>query len=446
MNLTGLFPEIYRYKAQDAGRVRLVSGLAAALAVCAAAGYSVYETTASWQDYFLAVTSMQFNMLVFYGTLCAAKSVTQEKAERTWDFQRLTPLSSFALAGGKFLGAPVYAWFLFACMVPASLLPPLLSSSVYWEFFSRYALGLSCALLAMAVGLLASAYDDTGGSGMGHLSGPLVGLVGLGVLNFSFRLSAGWGETYEPKLSYFGASFGGADGVLFLRASFLAFAGWAFLSARYRLGRDLLERKRAWRLPAFLLFLALYAAGFEHGGALRGNSPLSALLLPLLAAYIASFLSPERREYWRRWLRGGDPARRFDDTPEWIKASAAILLIAALLCLVYVLGIPATDKHTWRAYLVLPLFLLRDLMFLQWCRFTASRRPEMMALAYLALAYLLPMIVMAPTGLNGLLQYFVPYIRETGGLPANLAGPLAQAVAMGYILKRKTAEVLDGKN
>lgn len=438
--LTELFPEIFRYKAQDAGRVRLVSGLAAALAVCAAAGYSVWKTTASWQDYLSVVTNMQFNMLVFYGTLCAAKSVTQEKAERTWDFQRLTPLSSFELAGGKFLGAPVYAWFLFACLAPASLLPPLASAATHWSFFCRYALGLSCALLSMAVGLLASAYDDTGGSGMGHMSGPLVGIVGTGLLNSSFRAA----ESFS-QVTYFGAELNPEYSVLFIAGSFLAFAAWAFLGARYRIGRDLLERKRAWRLPAFLFFLALYAAGFEHAAALRGNTPVSALLLPVLCAYIAAFLSTERREYWRRWLRVGDPARRLDDTPEWIKAAAAVLVIAALLCLVYALAIPAAGKVIWRIYLILPLFLLRDLLFLQWCRFSASRRPEMMALAYIALAYFLPMIVMAPTGLNDWLPYFVPYAREGSGLLANLAGPVAQVALMLYVLADKVKDVLGGE-
>lgn len=441
--LSDLFPEIYRYKAQDAGRVRLLSGLAAALAVCGAAGYSVAKTTASWPDYLRAITAMQFNMLVFYGTLCTGKSVTQEKSERTWDFQRLTPLSSLELAAGKLLGAPVFAWFLFACMLPAALLPLPVSYEAFGLFFSRFTLGLSCALLFMAAGLLASAYDDTGGSGLGHLSGPLVGLAGIGVLNSSFRYADSLGKPYEPLITFYGTQFGPVAGVLFLAGSFLAFAAWAFLGARYRIGRDLLERRRAWRLPAFLLFLAWYAAGFEHAGAGRGVAPLAALLLPALAAYMAAFLSCERREYWRRWLRGGDPARRLDDTPEWIKGSAAVFVIGALLWLAY--GLQPGWKAYQRLYFILPLFLLRDLMFLQWCRFSGSRRPEMMALAYLALAYFLPLMVFGPTGLSAWLPLIVPYVRETSGFMWNIAGPLAQAAAMGAVLFSRARSALGGR-
>ncbi|MBI4351300.1 MAG: hypothetical protein HY550_07670 [Elusimicrobia bacterium] len=440
--LTERFPEIFRYRAQETGRVKLVSSLAAALALCAATGYSVYGTTASWGDYLSVLTFMQFNMLAFYGALCTARAVTQERAERTWDFQRLTPLSSFGIAAGKFLGAPVFPWFLFACLLPAELLCLLFSPGVYGDLLCRYALGLSVALLSMAVGLLASSYDDTGGSGMGHLSGPLIGLAGAGALNTAFRYSDSLARPYYQPVTFYGSQLGPVSGVAFLTASFLAFAAWAFLGARYRIGRDLLEKRRAWRLPAFLVFLAWYTAGLEQGSSRTGVPPLTALLLPALGVYIAAFLSCERREYWRRWLAAEEPARRLDDSPAWLKGGAAMLVIAAALFLVYGLDAPGEGRIYGRIYLILPLFLLRDLLFLQWCRFSAGRRPEMMALAYLALAYLLPLIMLGPTKMTGFLPLFVPYTNGDLGAAANLAGPLAQVLLMGYFLRAKIRAAL----
>lgn len=443
--LTDLFPEIYRYRAQEAGRVKLLSSLAAAAALCAALGYSVARTTASWGSYLSAVTFLQFNMLAFYGAVCTARCVTQERAERTWDFQRLTPLSSFEIAAGKFLGAPVFAWFLFACLLPAALLSLAFSPSVYGDFLSRYALGLSVALLSMAVGLLASAYDETGGSGMGHLSGPLIGLAGATTLNSAFRYADSMGRPLPQLVSFYGLDLGPVASVLFLAATFLAFGGWAFLGARYRVGRDLLERKRAWRLPAFLVFLAWYITGFEHAAPRSGSLPLTALILPGLTVYIASFLSCERREYWRRWLVGENPERRLDDTPAWLKGVVPMLAIALVLWFVYAPGAPEGVKVQGRLYLLLPLFLLRDLLFLQWCRFSASRRPEMMALAYLALAYALPLIILLPTRMTGILPAFVPYANSGLGAAANLAGPLAQVLVMGYFLRAKIKTALAEK-
>jgi|GEM_PF-2818815 len=446
MSLMDKFPEIFRYRAQEAGRVRLISGLAAALALSAATGYAVFKTTRSWADYLSAVTFMQFNMLVFYGAVCTARSVTQERAERTWDFQRLTPRSSFEIGAGKFLGAPVFPWFLFACLLPAALLALIASPEIFTSFFSRYSLGLSVALLATAVGLLASAYDETGGSGMGHLSGPIIGLFGAAFLNASFRYSKTLGQPFQELVTFYWLKLGPVSSLLFLAASFLAFAACAFLGARYRIGRDLLERRRAWRLPAFLVFLAWYVAGFEHVSAAAGALPLQALILPVITVYIASFLSSERREYWRRWLAGEDRARRLDDAPAWLKGGLSLAAIAAVLYLAYGIGAPDAVTAYSRFYLILPLFLLRDLMFLQWCRFSASRKPEMMALAYLALVYVLPAIMLGPTKMTRFLPVFVPYPNPELGLAANLAGPLVQALAMGYVLRGKIMEAMKQRN
>ncbi len=443
MNLEDLFPEIYRYRAQETSRVKLISGLAAALAVCAAAAYAVAHTTGSWKDYLSAVTFMQFNMLVFYGAICAAKAVTQERAERTWDFQRLTPLSSFELAAGKFLGAPVFPWFLFACMLPAALAALLLApGQTAWLFAGRFALGLSCALFAMAAGLLASAYDDTGGSGMGHLAGPLVGLAGIGALNAAFRYLKGWSAANSQPIPFYGFQLGEAQGALFLTATFLAFGAWAFLGARYRIGRDLLERRRLWRLPAFLFFLAWYVAGFcLPQDARTGGDLLAALVMPAMAAYMAAFLSCERREYWRRWLARENAARRLDQAPAWLKGSAAILAIAVVLGLCSSGGVFSAEKSSNRYFLLFPLFMLRDFFFLQWCRFSASRRPEMMALAYLALAYALPGIMLSTANMKGLLPFFIPSAQAGMNALANLAGPLAQALVMGWLLYKKVRQV-----
>ena len=443
MNMEDLFPEIYRYRAQETGRVKLISGLAAALAVCAATAYAVAHTTRSWKDYLSAITFMQFNMLVFYGAICAAKAVTQEKAERTWDFQRLTPRSSFELAAGKFLGAPVFPWFLFACMLPAALLAVCLAPwETGWLFSSRFAIGLSCALFAMAAGLLASAYDDTGGSGLGHLAGPLVGLAGIGALNAVFRYLKGWSIANSQPIPFYGYNLGEAQGALFLTATFLVFGAWAFLGARYRIGRDLLERRKLWRLPAFLAFLAWYVAGFcfplDSAG---GGGLLPALLLPGLAAYIAAFLSSERREYWRRWLARENAARRADQAPAWLKGSASVLVIAAVFICCSIGGIIGADGLTGRYLLLFPLFMLRDLFFLQWCRFSASRRPEMMALAYLALAYALPGIMLSTAKMPGLLPFFIPSAQAGMNVFANLAGPLVQTLVTGWLLFKKIRQV-----
>jgi hypothetical protein len=85
--------------------------------------------------------------------------------------------------------------------------------------------------------------------------------------------------------------------------------------------------------------------------------------------------------------------------------------------------------------------MLRDFFFLQWCRFSASRRPEIMALAYLALAYALPGIMLSSAKMLELLPLFVPYAPAGFSVFANLAGPLVQVLVMGWLLFRKVRQV-----
>ena len=73
-------------------------------------------------------------------------------------------------------------------------------------------------------------------------------------------------------------------------------------------------------------------------------------------------------------------------------------------------------------------------------------RGAVMALACLALAYALPMIILLPTKMTRLLAAFVPYANYGIGAAANLAGPLAQVLIMGYLLRVKIKAVLEERN
>ena len=124
-----------------------------------------------------------------------------------------------------------------------------------------------------------------------------------------------------------------------------------------------------------------------------------------------------------------------------VKGSASVLVIAAVFICCSIGGIIGADGLTGRYLLLFPLFMLRDLFFLQWCRFSASRRPEMMALAYLALAYALPGIMLSTAKMPGLLPFFIPSAQAGMNVFANLAGPLVQTLVTGWLLFKKIRQV-----
>ena len=99
----------------------------------------------------------------------------------------------------------------------------------------------------------------------------------------------------------------------------------------------------------------------------------------------------------------------------------------------------AGPKHELRMFCSLigmPLFLLRDLMFIQWCRFTKSRRPEVMALTYLFLSYVLPWIVFVSTKNAEQAYLFGPFYGKSAAL-WHVAPAVFQAAVMSMIATKR---------
>jgi hypothetical protein len=89
--------------------------------------------------------------------------------------------------------------------------------------------------------------------------------------------------------------------------------------------------------------------------------------------------------------------------------------------------------------ILLCLFALRDLFFLQWCRLKVRKNPEIVAVVYFALAYGLPVMI---TGISreGQLNYlFSAMTNKDVGFIVNVLPGLAQAALAGFVLIRAAA-------
>src|SRR5262249_4085616 len=154
------------------------------------------------------------------GTARVAGSVINERAERTWDLQRLTPQSSVELAGGKVLGAPLFAYFLSACFLPWTLIGYATSAGAAGGLFWPFALLACAALLCLGLGLLVSAYaDQTLVGGSPTTAAALIGFGGLQAAFGIASLLAG-----HESAPYFGRA---VPVKLLVAASFAAFGLWA---------------------------------------------------------------------------------------------------------------------------------------------------------------------------------------------------------------------------
>jgi hypothetical protein len=411
-------PELYRSWITECAPARLALGAATTLGLG-----GVYWGTASWSDkdpgktLFLFAFWTQVATLVVYGAIRVSASIAEERDAKTWDLQRLTPLTSGELALGKLLGAPLYAAILAALMLPWTLCGAFLSPEIGGKAAFVFVQLAATAFFAWSAALTASSYSDVSKGGSSATAGAIIGLASL------YTLGPVLGGRPDDALTYFGARWPVA---LWLPLATASFGLWAFLAAKWRVGRDLLEPPRFWRLPAFLVFLLAFVLGFDK------SSASFALIWPAGAVLMAALACPAGPEAWRRW-RAASGAEKLDRTPVWITGAATCA--AAALALTALGGGPSPGQGAdlaavyRRLPLLLALYLIRDAAFVQMCRFTKSRRPEAMAVVFLGLAYLLPSIMLTAAKSTALLCLFMPVVEPTIGWVPNLFPAVAWAAA-----------------
>ncbi|MDD5302873.1 MAG: hypothetical protein PHS14_07145 [Elusimicrobia bacterium] len=424
--LSRRFPEIYRCLLTECSSARLALGAGTSLALGAA-----FWSAAGWDRdpgkmLFLYAFWTQVATFIVYGSIRASASIADEREAKTWDLQRLTPLTSGDIAAGKLLGAPVYAAFLAALLMPWALVGALRSQGVGAGVAFIYLQFAATAFLALSLALLSSAYSDLSRGGSAATAGTLIGLGSLYTLAPALVKAPS-----DAGIVYFGLNI---PNVLWMPLATAGFGAWAFAAAKWRVGRDLLEPARFWRFPAFLLYLIFFLLGFEKASA------YFALLLPAAATVMTALAEPTTPEAWRRWLAASDWGDRIDRTPSWI--SGAAVCVAAALFISLIPAMPGLAPYR-RLPLVLSLFLVRDAAFIQACRFTKSRRPEILAVVFLSLAYLVPLILLSAANMKVLLYAFMPLVGSDVSAWVNvipgLIGALASVSALAFVSGRSTS-------
>jgi hypothetical protein len=421
------FPEIYRCLITECSQARLALGAGTTLALGAA-----FWSAAGWDRdpgrmLFYYAFWTQVMIFIVYGSIRAGSVIADEREAKTWDLQRLTPLSSGDIAAGKLLGAPVYAAFLAALLLPWALAGAMRSQTIGAGLGLIYLQFAATAFLALSLALLSSAYSDLSRGGSATTAGAMIGLGSLYTLA-PVLAKHGLHET----IVYFGVTM---PYVMWMPLATAGFGTWAFAAAKWRVGRDLLEPARFWRFPAFLLYLIGFVLGFEKASA------YFALLLPAAATYVVALAEPATPEAWRRWLASLDWGDRINRTPSWISGVAVCLIAAVFIRLVP--AMPGLEPFR-RLPLVLSFFLIRDMAFIQACRFTKSRRPEILAVVFLGLAYLLPSILLSAANARVLLYAFMPVVgRDVSAWENALPGFLwaaASLAALAFVSRRSAAK------
>ena len=374
--------------------------------------------------FFQWLLGIQAVLVTFWSLAACAQGVLGERDRKTWDFQRTTRLTSGEMVIGKLLGEPVLAYFILACSLPVSLIAGAAGGVSASALFSMYAVLIANALFLGLGGLWLSTMLEGRSRGL-FVIGAL-GLAAFSGLSIPFRLTQFPGlAAFSPYMamgSYLGG-FGGprlesptvfGQSVPWAVMSLLlyfCFGAWLALLLVRNIKRDYpdirpLSRWQALGFAAFLNFIIYALFRPEMGGTAvistaHDLAELAVILngVILFVVGLATLTPRERlKVWWRQRAAGAADIFSEEGLPwPWITLSAAAaygLLVWGLLTWRHALVFDSDSlKTAGVALLAVLIFVIRDVLFLEWCMLTRLRQPVMKGLLYLGLYYTATLVV-----------------------------------------------------
>ncbi len=422
-------------------RLALAGSIVAALSLVVGYALSQANSTGWGSAYLVAVLYAQILTLYIGGGVACSRAISQEREQNTFDYQRVTQLSSLEIAFGKLFGAPAISYFATFCMFPAAVVGHVAAEIPIGRLLIAYVLIFAGAIAIHSVTLLVSLCTTKTAGGISAVWG--VGLIfvfflissvsqasrmflELGSLGpnvaVEFALHGSW-HVEAPTAPIMGHAYPGSGwtDVFFgiplhhmpvLLVLYLTFAAWCLLPLARNLKRDpaLLELLSPAQSVGLLAYINLILVGFyiPNGPSIPSWRPYGEqfvfsffLMVNLALLYCLGLALLRNREQSRRLAH-----RRGANGLDWREAAwpAAYILAGAACAAVLFLarfGRPsgaANDLDPRFAVFVSVLLLatlLRDLCFLQWMNLRRSKRPLMTGIILLWVFYFCGGILLA---------------------------------------------------
>lgn len=418
-------------------RIQLRPGRAAAAAIISAVvsltiwySYNYGQGGAASSKVFELVLQLQVFVLLIGGGIYELLSVHREKELNTFDYQRVTRLTSLELAFGKLFGAPILMYFIVLCLMPLAIFSAIVGQVTASLVLEDYLVLFLGCLAYHALTLLFSTTLGRGVSAIAIL--PFLVLVGFASDDFAqssgsnFRLHQLSPFASGTPLPLQRDTFFGFSVLHFyvLLVIFVTLTAWFLLGIVRNLKRDpaLYEIYSPLQAFGFVMYLELIVLGFFNWKSPNGQPIFDGQVFKGYA--VLAPLDIEREvlaaSFWLFVLLGLVLLRNREQVRRRIQAlgaGAASLWSSVwpapyLLAGVFVVGIalveliegyrrPAPQGWNWPLAIfivaICALWLIRDVLYLQWMGLRRTRRPLVSALLYLIVFYVCTSIVFGVT-------------------------------------------------
>jgi hypothetical protein len=421
-------------------RIQLRPGRAIAAAIiCAAISLTIWYSFESRSyperiavdaiEMFKFILQLQVFVLLIGGGIYELLTVHREKELNTFDYQRVTRLSSFELAVGKLFGAPILTYFIVLCLMPIAIFAAILGRAPLVLVVEAYVILLVGCIAFHVLALLISATLGRGVSAIAVL--PYLVLVAFTSVDYG----ANRGSFIQPNWTlheinpfaaarmfamdpptgledlFFGVS---VPHFVVLIVIYVTFTAWFLLAVVRNLKRDPAVYELYLPIQAFGLAIYLNALML---GFFNWKAPLGAPILSSTRILGYNTLPPHQVEeillfgsFWLFTLLGIILLRNRERVRQRIQALGeraagfwaalwpapyvlAGMIIAGLgiLELIRVYRNISGADWDWGLALVsiafFALWLARDLLYLQWMGLRRTRRPLASAIIYLIVFY-----------------------------------------------------------
>jgi hypothetical protein len=381
-------------------------------------------------------------IVVIWGSRNAALSVVGEIRDRTWDGQRLSSLSAAGMTWGKLFGSTIYNWFGGAICLAVIIVSEFVHQGLFvagLDIVYFVALGVISQAVALLASLVAVRRRQSH-TRFGIFLYQTAGIIAAFAVFYLWKAAdpAGSFITRKPASEFVEWWGQHVDARPFFLVTLALFTAWTLVGCYREMRVELKMRNGPLVWAAFLVFMGVYAAGFDAWlPRTVANSGWGAVALRLALAggtygclsYVMVLLEPKDRVLYR-WLGGELGKGRIGSfvlgLQGWMMSYLATLVLAAalfiLLCRADLLGDAALVATAFA-------FLTRDVgLFVLFQTFPGRRRGDFAAVAVLFALYALIPAILRGLGLEEAVSFFLPL--PTSPIWIGPAVVWAQAIAI----------------
>jgi len=376
-------------------------------------------------------------IVLFWGSKQASESIADELRNNTWDIQKTSALSAWALCWGKLFGSTLYNWYGgILCLLMFSFTT---NDSELLQLTWLYA--LACGLFVQSLSLLISLFSLRRKQAINSGANYMFALFSL---FYIMPIMLNIDELSNHSVNWYGHHYNQA---YFNLIALLMSCGWV-ITGIYRL---LADELRIRSLPivwcVFIAFLTLYISGFIDAYDLVNKSlpviiTMVGFAVCIVLSYVLMFVDINSPMQFRKiaiYFQQQQWTRLLQEVPCWF----VNIILALPMMLILTLLFPVESVENITLYpIVIFLLLLRDIAILLFFSYAPNpKRALSITVLFLICLYGLLPAIFLNSGADIIALMFLPLLTLNTVLAIVIAG--MQTTLIGFLLYHRWQNRVD---